>query len=383
MSRLPRPRPEELAAAGYALLVAALLAARGLPLSLGPMLAEYAKFIAAIAIVSLPIWAVARALDARRGRFDRAAAARDLAGLARALATLLLVLVAYTNLKSRIALLHPRLFDAGLADLDAALHFGGGDLIGWLLGFTHDPVWSARWGTVYFFAWAALALPFGVAFARAGAAAVRRLAAALGFAYAAGSLLYLALPSLGPAFAFRPRFAHLAGSAGFAVQESMLRSMLRLLADPAATAVPFFGIAAFPSLHLATTALGVFAAWRWARPLVPVLIVWNLAIAWSALYFGWHYAVDFYPGVALAWGAWWAAGRLVGAPPDAGSTCVSRSSRKNPERPVAGSGQVSSVQTCSPAASSTSTSAPSPSTAPGAPPSATNGRPSTAKRASP
>lgn len=311
--RLPRPRPEELFAAGYAAAVGALLAARGLPISFGPMLAEYAKFVGAIALVSLPLWAAARGFDAWRGRFDRRAAGRDLTGLVRALAALLVVLVAYTNLKSRVTLLHPRLFDEGLADLDAVVHFGGGDFIGWLLGFTHDPVWSARWGRVYFFAWAALALPFGVAFARAGAAAARRLCAALGLAYAVGSALYLALPSLGPAFAFRPRFAHLAGTAGFAVQESMLRAMLRLLAEPASNAIPFFGIAALPSLHLATTALGVLAAWRWARPLVPLLVLWNLAIAWSALYFGWHYAVDFYPGVALACGAWWLAGRWCGA----------------------------------------------------------------------
>lgn len=307
-------RPEEWTAAGYALAVAALFALAGLRLSLAPMAAEYGKFLAAIAAVSLPIWIVFRVADLLGQRFVARAAAADLVELARSFATLLVVLVAYTNLKSRITLLHPRLFDEPLADLDAALHFGGGDFIGWLLGFTHDPVWTARWGTVYFFAWAALALPFGVAFARAGAAAVRRLSAALGFVYAAGSLLYLALPSLGPAFAFRPRFAHLAGSAGFAVQESMLAAMLRLLHDPQAAAAPFFGIAAFPSLHLATTALGLFAAGRWARPLLPLLILWNLAIVWSALYFGWHYAIDFYPGVALAWGAWWAAGRLTAAP---------------------------------------------------------------------
>ena len=35
------------------------------------------------------------------------------------------------------------------------------------------------------------------------------------------------------------------------------------------------------------------------------------AIAASAVYFGWHYAVDFYPALLLAWGGWWAAGRLV------------------------------------------------------------------------
>lgn len=300
-------RPEEIVALAYALLASIWLAARGLPISIVAMAADYGQFLGAMLAVALPLWLVALGWRAARGRADRRAAGRDLVELVRSFAMLLVVLIAYTNLKSRIAILHPRLFDETLERLDAWVHFGGGDFVGWLLAFTHDPGPSRFWSYVYFFAWAALALPFGVAFARAGATAARRVATALAYAYAAGSLLYLALPSLGPAFAFRPRFAHLAGSAGYAVQDSMLQAYLWLLKHPDSGAVPFFGIAAMPSLHVATTALGVFAAWRWCRPLVWLLIPWNLAIAWSALYFGWHYAIDFYPGVALAWGGWWLA----------------------------------------------------------------------------
>ena len=43
-----------------------------------------------------------------------------------------------------------------------------------------------------------------------------------------------------------------------------------------------------------------------------LLVPANLLVAWSALVWGWHYAVDFYPGLALAWGGWWAAGAMLG-----------------------------------------------------------------------
>ena len=311
---LERIRPEERIALVYVAGVALLLAAHGIPFSLGPLLAQYAKFVGAIAATALPAWLAVQIARSARGRFDRGVATRDVVELARSLSVLLVVLVAYTNLKSRIFDLNPRAFDHPLLALDAALHAAGGDFLGWVLSKRPGPLWTGRWELVYFLAWAALAAPFAIAFARRGGVAARRVAVALGLAYAAGSLLYLALPSAGPAFAFRERFAIYADTTTFAVQEAMLRSLRHLLDHPETRALPFFGVAAFPSLHLATTAIGLFAAGRWAKPLLVLLVPWNLAIAWSALLFGWHYAIDFYPGFLLAWGAWWAAGRLVGDP---------------------------------------------------------------------
>jgi hypothetical protein len=306
-------RLEEWIAAGYAAAVATLLTAFGLRISLAAVGREYGKFLLAIAIITLPFWFLFRRRDSGAAA-TRPWTARGLGELLRPLVTFWIVLIAYTNLKSRITFFNPRLLDEPLLDLDALFHFGGGDFLGWLLSFTHESGATRFWGYVYFFAWAALALPFGVAYARGGAAATRRIALALGLVYIAGSLLYLAFPSLGPAFAFRPRFAHLAGSAGHSVQEAMLANFLALAQSAHQRPVPFFGIAAFPSLHLATTGIGLFAAARFSRPLLALLVPWNLAIAWSALYFGWHYAIDFYPGLLLAWGGWWLSGKLL---PDA------------------------------------------------------------------
>jgi hypothetical protein len=314
MELLARLRPEERLALVYALAIAALLAGRGLPFTLLPLALEYGKFVGGIAAFALPAWGAAQLLRWRRGRFDRSAATADLAELVRAVLPFLLILVGYTNLKARLVQLHPRIFDAPLARLDALVHFGGGDFVGWLLAVNDQRQWMGILGLVYLFAWVALAIPIAVAFARGGGAAARRILLALGLVYIAGGFLYLAWPSLGPAFVARERFAHLAWGLPFQVQESMLAALRAVARDPASPAVPFFGIAAFPSLHLATTGLGLLAAWRWSRRLLVVLVPLNLLIAWSALVWGWHYAIDFYPGLLLAWGGWWAAGEIVATP---------------------------------------------------------------------
>ncbi|HSM14785.1 MAG TPA: phosphatase PAP2 family protein, partial [Thermoanaerobaculia bacterium] len=279
---------------------------------------EYGIYLGLLTAFSLAPWAVARGLARWRGEVPRPGALREVGTLARSLPAVLVVLIAYTNLKSRLFVLHPTLYDAELARLDAIVHFGGGDFLGWILSTTADPRFMHGLALVYFYAWLGLALPFSAAFLRGGGDAARRVLAALALLYAVGGLAYLALPALGPAFFERERFAHLAGGLAWNVQESMRAALMAIAADPARPAVPFFGIAAFPSLHLGTTALGLFAAWRWSRPLFWLLVPFNLAIAWSALAWGWHYAVDFYPGVLLAWGAWWASGRLLRREPRGG-----------------------------------------------------------------
>jgi hypothetical protein len=210
------------------------------------------------------VWGAAQLLRWRRGRFDRSAATRRSRRAGARVLPFLLILVGYTNLKARLVQLHPRIFDAPLARLDALVHFGGGDFVGWLLAVNDQRQWLGILGLVYLFAWVALAMPFAFAFARGGGAAARGMLVALALVYIAGGFLYLALPSLGPAFVARERFAHLAWGLPFQVQESMLAALRAVARDPASPATPFFGIAAFPSLHLATTALGLFAAWRWS-----------------------------------------------------------------------------------------------------------------------
>lgn len=311
------PWPEELVAAVYVVGIVAMFAALGWPFTVAPMARAYLSYVGAIASFSLPLWLVVRLWRARTGRASLQEAVADVAVFLRAVLPFIAILVAYTNLKSRMLLLNPTVYDRELGRLDAWLHFGGGDFLTWVLSTTHDRGRMIFLLYVYFYAWLGLVVPFAVAFARAGAVAARRTLAALGIAYVAGGFLYVALPAVGPAFFDRARFAHLDWSVTWHVQQRMLEELRAILTRPASEAVPFFGIAAFPSLHLATTAIGCFVAWRWCRWLLALLVPFNLAVAWAAVAWGWHYAVDFYPGILLAGAGWWVAGRWTGAGPRA------------------------------------------------------------------
>ena len=313
MKLLARLWPEERVALAFFGGVAALFLVRRYPFTVGPLVVSYLQFLLAISVFVLPPWLVMSAVRKLRGTLPPQTFRRDLAIYLRALATLLVALVAYTNLKCRLLLFHPQLFDRIFWNLDDLLHMGGGDFVAWVTSL-HSPPRTALLQNVYFYAWAALALPLAVAMARSGATLVRRALAALALCYIVGVFVYLAFPSLGPALVESGRYAALSGSHAFELQQSMLKALRYTVQNPQAPAAPFFGLAAFPSLHLATTALGLIVAWRVWRPLLLLLVPWNLAIAASAVYFGWHYALDIYPGLALAALGWWAAGRLLPSP---------------------------------------------------------------------
>ena len=321
MKALARLWPEERIALAFFGGVAALFIVRHYPFTVGPLVASYLQFLLAISVFVLPPWLVVSLVRRLRGKLPPDTFVRDLGIYLRSLAALLVALVAYTNLKCRLLLLHPQLFDRIFWQLDDTLHMGGGDFVAWVTSL-HSPARTGLMHNVYFYAWAALALPLAVAMARSGAGLVRRTLAALALCYIIGVFTYLALPSLGPALVERGRYAALAGSHIFALQQSMLEALRYTVQNPQAPAAPFFGLAAFPSLHLATSALGLFVAWKSWRPLLLLLVPWNLAIAASAVYFGWHYVVDFYPALLLAWGGWWVAGRLT-APLSSGSPLIS------------------------------------------------------------
>lgn len=310
MRGLARLWPEERIALAFFAGVAALFIVRQYPFTIGPLVASYLQFLLAISVFVLPPWMLVSLVKRLRGRLAPGTFVPDLVLYLRSLAALLVALVAYTNLKCRLLLFHPQLFDRIFWQLDDTLHMGGGDFVAWVTSL-HSPPRSAALELVYFYAWAALALPLAVAMARSGVALVRRALGALALCYIGGVFAYLALPSLGPALVESGRYAALSGSHAFTLQQSMLEALRYTVQNPQAPAAPFFGLAAFPSLHLATTALGMFVAWKSWRPLLILLVPWNLAIAASAVYFGWHYVVDFYPALLLAWGAWWVAGKLT------------------------------------------------------------------------
>ena len=288
------------------------------PFTVWPLFLSYLSFLGAIALVVVPPRLAVDLWRYRRGTLAPGSTRAEMAGFGRALAALILVLIAYTNLKCRLLLFHPQLFDRIFARLDDWMHMGGGDFLAWVTAHHSPPATIASY-YLYYYAWGALALPLAVAMARAPRPSdqeptedlVRRTLAALGLVYIFGVALYLAFPALGPALVERQRYAGLAGTSVYNLQQTMLEALRYIVQNPRAPAVPFFGLAAFPSLHLATSALGLLLAWRCCKPLLFLLVPWNLGIAASAVYFGWHYVIDFYPALALAWGCWAAAGRLT------------------------------------------------------------------------
>lgn len=336
MSVFSRLWPEERLAWTFLLVVVALFAVRDYPFTVAPLLLSYFWFLLSISLVVLPA-GLAIAVYRQWKRRPTCAPRALLFGFLRSLMALMVVLIPYTNLKCRLLLFHARLFDPIFERLDNMLHMGGGDFMAWVISWHSQPATFAAY-LLYYFAWAALALPLAVALARRALGIdqhdrVRQTLAALGLAYLVGVLIYLALPSLGPALVHRERYSALAGTGVFTMQQQMLEALRHIVQNPTAPAIPFFGLAAFPSLHLATSSLGLILAWRTWRPLLLLLVPWNLAIAASAIYFGWHYVVDFYPALLLSLGAWSAAGKMVGEG-------ARRSSSKSSDRAASAAGTV-------------------------------------------
>ncbi|MEO7793643.1 MAG: hypothetical protein ABIV06_02630, partial [Thermoanaerobaculia bacterium] len=128
MSWLVRLWPEERIAALFFAGVALVFAALGHPITLWLLVLSYLQFLLAITVFVLPPWLVVLAVRKLRGRaVSGRAILGDLVTYLRALLALLIVLVAYTNLKCRLLLIHPRLYDRIFGHLDDLLHMGGGD----------------------------------------------------------------------------------------------------------------------------------------------------------------------------------------------------------------------------------------------------------------
>jgi hypothetical protein len=143
--------------------------------------------------------------------------------------------------------------------------------------------------------------------------------------WVAGAWIYVAVPAVGPVFAAPEAFREvLAGMPHAAdIQGRLWANYLGITASRAGAPLPpmrpFLAVAAMPSLHVG--AHWLFALW--ARRRAPRLFVpWAAATAltfFGSLATGWHYAVDGYAGMLLAWGAIRLADRFEPVAPTAGS----------------------------------------------------------------
>ena len=133
----------------------------------------------------------------------------------------------------------------------------------------------------------------------------RRFASGFALLWLVGSWWYLATPSLGPCYVFPGDYAavkpHIPMQTN--TQELLLRQYGAVRKGlPGEMALsPAFGIAAMPSLHVAGQAF--LALWLRRRHPRAALFAWLVTALtfFGSLVTGWHYAVDGYAGLLLAW----------------------------------------------------------------------------------
>ncbi|HEV8577823.1 MAG TPA: phosphatase PAP2 family protein [Thermoanaerobaculia bacterium] len=212
----------------------------------------------------------------------------------------------YFWLKVAVPLVNPRLWDHVLWRLDTWLHFGvspsifasnlfaGTPLVAWL------DRWYGLWVTTIFYT---------ICFWSVGldGRLTRRFMLSCVLLWTLGSWIYLAVPAVGPIYAQPQAFEAVGDEMPSARggQEALWANYQRMLAGRDSGVLrqfnPTRGVAAMPSLHVGGHFLFFLWARRRARPLVLLFALATALTFAGSLLTGWHYAVDGYVGMLLAW----------------------------------------------------------------------------------
>lgn len=297
LARLYRTLGPELTVTCTALALGACGLLAGLPLLLpnGPSLGfverHYFRPLVVAIVAQVALLAVRR--DRRRGGVP----ARHFGA---ALALVAVTIVVHFNLKAWTPLVHSRLFDNELMQVDRVF----GDLVPALTALRRgiaaglerlhvpvDPLYHGVFVTAFFVSFTAHALfdtPSGF----------RRVVLAACLVLLIGGVGYWVLPAKGP-FIFRPGENRLAELTQRAMEARFDAFVATRVPPPGYFTAP---LAAMPSLHTAHATLFTVFAYRRIR-----WLFWPLALAlfWiviEAVAAGWHYVVDLPVGVALAFG---------------------------------------------------------------------------------
>lgn len=184
--------------------------------------------------------------------------------------------------------------DAALARWDAALGYDTVAVLAWVAA---HPVLRFALNRLYESTDLLLVLAPLPALWRQDRRVMRVYLHAVVYTFLAGSLFYYFFPSSGPASVFNsPHF--------LPVQRATYMKFLQVHAFLPVTTV-LGGMIAFPSFHVAWSALVTYAA-RPYRGLFRAAVVWNALVIVSTVLLGWHYVVDVPAGLLLAALGLWA-----------------------------------------------------------------------------
>ena len=266
------------------------------------LLLAYASPIALIFGISVAIAAVRR-----RNRKLLVADAKE---IARCCVTLAIVFAVAFVLKSFIHLINPRVYDRQLFVLDRNLHFGYSPTL-FLVALFNQPAFL-KFMDVYYTIIDYVLFLFGTSAMYALLDSRRRMqfGAAFVLMWIVSTVLYLVIPSWGPAFSatglVEPALRHMPRTVW--LQSQLYRELSSLVRAPTAPRVAYFGgVAAFPSLHVAYVTLLAIAARHVARFGVAIAIVAVVLMQVGSVITGYHFMLDGYAGALIAGGSWWLA----------------------------------------------------------------------------
>ncbi|HHQ49311.1 MAG TPA: phosphatase PAP2 family protein [Acidobacteria bacterium] len=234
-----------------------------------------------------------------------------------------LVVVAYAILaetyvwgKVFVPVIHPGLFDVHLARLDRTLFLGVNPNVAFLTIFEGNPQWVSTALDVFYADFITMMLCVTAWFMADRSARRKGFLTAVALLWSMGLWLYIAVPSVGPAFT-DPAFGHELRSLfprAAATQDTLIRQYQHVLLLANGEDLPLrpgYGVAAMPSLHVAAEALFFFWCLRMRSSWRTVFLALTVLTWIGSIATGWHWAVDGLVGVILAFGAGWAGWRVT------------------------------------------------------------------------
>ncbi len=213
----------------------------------------------------------------------------------------------YFWLKVYVPLLNGQLWDHQLWELDATLHLGVSPSV--FLVEALKGSWALSWLDRWYGVWITTIYGAVCFFSADPRDDVRRsFTLACVALWTTGAVLYVAVPALGPIYVFTELWAPLrsqlpSADAGQAVLWENYQKLLALRQSGIWTSFnPTRGIAAMPSLHVG----GHFLLALWSRrtlgrPFALACGIATLLTFLGSLATGWHYAIDGYVAILLAW----------------------------------------------------------------------------------
>ena len=212
-----------------------------------------------------------------------------------------LIIFTYGWIKLVVPIKHPVLLDQVLWDLDQTIFFGVAPSVFFLNLFGGDAVLRAvDWSYANIFFASTL-----IANAYFFSEPSRRIRVAFANGYSVlwltGAWLYMLIPSIGPAYRFHDVWMPHGDNLRITqtIQAMLMRNYRNVTGGGPVSIV--FGIAAFPSLHVAFqmfACLWMRRLWRWGEVLFAFFVV---VIFLGSMITGWHYFVDGLAGLILGY----------------------------------------------------------------------------------